>query len=489
MKALSRLDLSLVLRRVVLAIFIVFPVTLALIAQILLIVRTWDIGKAVQIVLLAGIFLLPILAVFASSSFWASIEKFNYIPVIWVLVIAIALRAVLLPLISTDFVSDMEDIHLFAVDIYSGNPFANLQNYPNIPDATYLTLTGYVLSLVYKLFGSSTTVAKLFLTILAVLTTWLVYLTGREIAGMKVGFVASLLYASLPSLICYTGVLTGDHLALPLVVLSILIQIRLYKMDQSRIYSYLVGYAISGVVIGFVDWFRPVGLILLVAFIISTLIYQLRRQTLVRLALALSVLFISYFTVNNLAIRITENIFQIKMLSASEKIGGYLYVGLNPESRGGVTLDDARFVGETYQRFGADYAAANRYLIETAFDRLEEGKLTKLLIEKFDLMWSSHIALFDYSLVGSNDQELVYLLADVESLLYLVITLFILFGAISYIFRQSHPGILTMQLFMLGFAILMLVLEVQNRYVIIILPYLILLGALGMKEAIASRPS
>jgi hypothetical protein len=32
----------------------------------------------------------------------------------------------------------------------------------------------------------------------------------------------------------------------------------------------------------------------------------------------------------------------------------------------------------------------------------------------------------------------------------------------------------------------MLFLEAQNRYVIIVLPYLILLGALGMKEAITS---
>jgi hypothetical protein len=43
-----------------------------------------------------------------------------------------------------------------------------------------------------------------------------------------------------------------------------------------------------------------------------------------------------------------------------------------------------------------------------------------------------------------------------------------------------------MQLFILGFAILMLVLEVQNRYVLIVFPYSIILGALGMEDAFSS---
>ena len=486
MKNLSRLDIPLVLQRFALLIFIFFPVSLALIAQVLSLVRTWDSLKAVQIGLLVGVFLVPVVAVFASPSFWAAIEKSKYFPVFWVLAIAFGLRVTLIPLISTDFISDMEDIHLFAADVYSGNPFANLSNYPNIPHATYLTLTGFVLSFIYKIFGVSTTVAKFFLVILAVLTTWLVYLTGREIADRRVGFVASLLYATLPSLICYAGVLTGDHLALPLIVLAILIYTRLIKSAQSKPYHSLIGYAICGIVIGFVDWFRPVGMILLASLLISMLLYQLRKPAFFQIALAVSVLVFSYFTVSKLAIVITENIFQTKMVSSSEKIGGYLFAGLNPESHGGVTLDDARIVGETYQRFGSDYAAANRYLVESAFDRLEEGELAKLLIEKYELMWSSHIALFDYALVGSNDQEIVYLMADIESLLYFAITLFILIGAVLYLFRQSHPAILTMQLFMLGFGVLMLFLEAQNRYVIIVLPYLILLGALGMKEAITS---
>ena len=485
MKTFSRFDFALILQRLVLVIFALFPITLAAIAQVLFIFRTWDALKAVQISLLVGVFIVPVILIFISPALWAMLEKHKNLLVLWVLAIAIGLRLALIPLISTDFGSDMADIHLFAADINSGN--ANLNNYPNISYAAYLSLTSLVLSFVYKIFGASTTVAKLFLVVLSVLTTWLVYLTGREIAGTKVGVAASLLYASLPSLICYTGVLTGDHLALPFIVLAILIQAYLQKSDQIKSYYSLIGYALCGATIGFVDWFRPFGLILLVALVVATLIYQIKRLTFFRLALALSLLVFSYFAMSRLAGVTTERVFHAKMLSIFQKIGGHLLVGLNPDSRGKVTLEDGITIGETYQRLGDDYAAINRYLIESAFDRLDGGKFQRLLIEKFDIMWSNHIELFDYALVGSNDQEIVYLMADIESLIYLAITLFILVGAIASILGGSHSAILTMQLFMLGFGMLMLVMEAQNRYSVVVMPYLILLGVIGLKDAFSLK--
>src|SRR3990172_8680612 len=168
MKTFSRFDFALILQRLVLVIFALFPITLAAIAQVLFIFRTWDALKAVQISLLVGVFIVPVILIFISPALWAMLEKHKNLLVLWVLAIAIFLRLALIPLISTDFGSDMADIHLFAADINSGN--ANLNNYPNISYAAYLSLTSLVLSFVYKIFGASTTVAKLFLVVLSVLT-------------------------------------------------------------------------------------------------------------------------------------------------------------------------------------------------------------------------------------------------------------------------------------------------------------------------------
>ena len=70
---------------------------------------------------------------------------------LWVIILAIALRLIVLPLLSTNFSSDMADIHAFAVDVASGQPFANLHNYQGIPRASHLNMTGLVMSVIYRI--------------------------------------------------------------------------------------------------------------------------------------------------------------------------------------------------------------------------------------------------------------------------------------------------------------------------------------------------
>jgi len=43
-----------------------------------------------------------------------------------------------------------------------------------------------------------------------------------------------------------------------------------------------------------------------------------------------------------------------------------------------------------------------------------------------------------------------------------------------------------MQLFVLGFALLLLLVEVQNRYVMVVIPYSILLSVMGMKDTFSA---
>jgi hypothetical protein len=487
MRIISKYHSSVNVSRLFLVVFIVFPVTLALISQTLLIFRTWDIMKSLQIGLIVSVFIFPLIALLSKSSLWKADEERHYIYVVWVVAIAVALRVVLLPLIGTSFLSDMEDIHLLAVDISLGNPLENIENYPNIPNATYLNMTALVLSFVYRVFGASTANAKLFMILISGLTTLLIYLTARELANVQVGFIASILFAVMPSLICYTGVLSGDHLAIPLIVLAIFIQSRLGALDERISFSFIAGYLLLGITVGFIDWFRPIGIILLIAQAISILFCNVGKHTFFRVALALCLLFISYLTVNKIPVILTEKIFQTKVLSTPQRFGAYFFAGLNPESNGGVTQEDAKIVYETYDRFGNDNFGANQYLIESAFARLRRGQLTQLFKQKFILMWSSHDALFDYSLAGSNDQELVNLMRDIEALLYVAVTVFMLVNALSSIQKSSHPAVFAMQLFILGFALLMLFFEVQNRYIIIVIPYSIVLGVLGMQDAFSPK--
>ena len=187
----SESKVSFLLQRIALVIVAVLPLALALYYQVRYLLDTWDAFSFVRIGLITGILLIPLIAILMKDDLWASIERAGYAPLLWVVMLGVAMRLILVPLLSTNFTSDFEDIHNFAVDVVSGKPFANLANYPSIPWATHLNMTGLVLSLVYRIFGASFTTAKMFMVLMSGLTIWFLYLAGRDLANARTGFVAA----------------------------------------------------------------------------------------------------------------------------------------------------------------------------------------------------------------------------------------------------------------------------------------------------------
>ena len=173
------------LQRIALVIFSFLPVLFALLSQLQYIFGSWSISLILRVALLVGILLLPLFALLIRDDLWQAIEATGYIPLLWVLILAVSLRLIVLPLFSTNFSSDMLDTHLFATDIVAGHPFANLAQYQGIPWAVHLDMTGLVTSLVYRVFGASFATGKMFMLVVEALTVWLVYLAGRQLAGAR----------------------------------------------------------------------------------------------------------------------------------------------------------------------------------------------------------------------------------------------------------------------------------------------------------------
>lgn len=475
--------LAIFLQRIALVIFSILPVGLSLYHQLQYIAGNWSLPLFIRTSLLVGLLLVPLIAVVLINDLWHSIEKTGYIPLIWVILLAIGLRLIVLPLLSTNFSSDMLDMHLFAVDVVSGQPFANLQSYQGIPWAVHLNTTGLLTSIVYRIFGASFAVAKMFMVVLAGLTVWLVYLTGRQLAGARLGFIAASLSGTLPALVCYTGVLSGEHIALLLITLSILLYGRLKKLEENRMMYHVAGYVLCGITVGLVDWFRPGGIILLTAMIISDLVYWTREKAVSRQLLPMGLLLVSYLAVSNTAIAISERFFRTDVMSAVQQSGHFILLGLNAEHKGMINNADREIAFDAYERYGDDNASANLYLVQLALDRLRGESILELFQSKFNLIWSNHWQLFQISLNGSNDQEVVRVLSEIDSIIYLLVTVFIAANVYASFINRPQPAVFVMQLFILGFAIWSLILEAQNRYAIITFPYQILLGSLGVLDA------
>lgn len=474
---------SFLLQRIALVIFAFLPLGLALYYQARYLLDMWDAFLFVRIGLITGILLIPVIAIVVKDDLWASIERTGYAPLLWVVLLGVAVRLIALPLLSTNFTSDFEDIHNFATDVVSGKPFANLANYPSIPWATHLNMTGLVLSLVYRIFGAGFTTAKMFMVVMSGLTIWFVYLAGKDLANARTGFVAASLYGTLPSLIGYTGIPSGENIALPLITLAILFYIRAQRNENYKLSRSIVMYVLCGIIIALVDWFRPGGIILIAALVISDLLYMTRDSVFPYRLATLSGLVISYLIVSAMSVVISENFFQRPVLSTSQKIGYFVLIGLNPAHEGEINLEDRDIAFEVYDRFKDDNSAANNYLIQLAMQRLHGESIVDLFRSKFILAWSNHKQIFDMALNGSNDQELVGVLSAIEGLVYLLITAFAGVNVYASLVKRSHPAVFAMQLFILGSTLGLLILEVQNRYTIITFPYMILLGSLGMVDA------
>lgn len=477
--------LSFLLQRIALLLFGFLPIGFSFVSQLGYLFETWPISAFVRVGLLVAMLLVPFMAVLLNDDLWYSIEKTGYIPLLWVVVLSVALRLIVLPVLSTNFSSDMQDMHLFAVDVVSGQPYANLETYQGIPWAVHLDMTGLLTSVVYRFFGATPATAKMFMVVLAALTVWLVYLAGKQFAGARAGLIAASLYGTLPSLVCYTGVLSGEHVALPLITLSVLLYGRIKNSETTRLQTRALGYALCGITTGLIDWFRPGGIILLIALVISDLIYLARDKALPRQLIALGLLVISYLAVSNTAVLIAERFFQTDIMSSFQQRGHFILLGLNAEHKGMINNPDREIAFDAYERFGEDNAAANNYLIRLAVDRLERQPVMDLFRSKFDLIWSNHWQLFQISLNGSNDHEVVRVMSEIDSFLYLIITVFIGANVVTSFIHRPQPAVFVMQLFLLGFAISSLILEAQNRYGIITFPYQILLGSLGMTEIAA----
>jgi 4-amino-4-deoxy-L-arabinose transferase-like glycosyltransferase len=470
------------LQRIALVIFAFLPIGFSFFAQLQYLYGAWGISLLVRTVLLVGILLAPLFLVLVRDDVWHAIETRSYLPLVWAVVLAIAVRLTVLPLLSTNFSSDMQDIHLFATDVVSGHPFANLSRYQGIPWAVHLNMTGLMTSAVYRIFGATPATAKMFMVVLAALTVWLVYLAGRQIAGARVGFIAASLFGTLPSLVCYTGVLSGEHIALLLITLAILFYGRARTSEDHRLLFYAGSYSLCGILIGLIDWFRPGGVILLTALVISEMIYWRRDRVYQHQLIPIGLLIASYLIVSATAVAVSERYFRTDVMSAVQQSGHFILLGLNPAHGGMINNEDRQIAFDAYERYGEDNTAANLYLIQLAIERLKGESVLDLFRSKIELIWSNHGQLFQISLNGSNDHEFVKMLSDIDSLVYFLVTVFIGVNIYASLVNRPQPAVFAMQLFILGFAIWSLILEAQNRYAIITIPYQILLAALGMNE-------
>jgi len=156
-------------------------------------------------------------------------------------------------------------------------------------------------------------------------------------------------------------------------------------------------------------------------------------------------------------------------------VGWTLRVGLNQASRGRVSAPLAYYMHSQYRDADEDYETVNAQLMEEALALIEgipAGELLAFVQDKFQFTWQSNQDFLNWATntqaEGSlyvYDSEAVRLLGDPLNDAFLILSLVLsTLGAGYCALRRGDKGTLVIGLFILGFSLLLLAVEVQQRY-------------------------
>lgn len=477
----------------------------------------------VKSVWLIGVFCLLILLM-AVWALWARLgvsEKMNQYPKLFG-ILELLLAAVIVIIgagfryrVITEFPmapeSDYKTYYEMAVMIHNGTL---LEEGPGYCDyvAMFPHVYGYpaVLAWFFGIFGASVHSAQIFNLIVSVGSFIFVWLIARILRGRFAGLVALFLWSFLPSAILYSDFVASEPFftfVLLLAVLLFVVSMKDTLWKQKHPWFYTIELILTGFVLAFGAFIRPMAMIFLVAAILCMLPMERKKYDIPTNDVPLSIravdagwkrcliILVVYLGCSRLFTMATAYAVDRKLAGSSASFGYNLLVGLNLESYGGWNEADANYL---YDAFNASGSAQEAQLVcrDMAFERLkvDPRALLNLFAHKFDVLWGNddygaswNILFMDQQNNLTPDREsFLYRMMDLSDLVYLLMLLEAgIYGFV--MFRLRPDALYSCILLVLGTVALHLFVENQNRYHYHALPFFaILAGAAGtaMRERV-----
>ncbi|NGP58684.1 hypothetical protein FLT15_09980 [Paenibacillus thiaminolyticus] len=391
-------------------------------------------------------------------------------------VFSFAVRFIWIAIFQTPPVSDFKMMYDSAVNASNGIfDFVHNSYYESWPYQLGFT---FYQSIIIKIFGEGLFTLKMLNVLFGAGTCILVYFIASKLFNEYSGRIAGLLYAfNLPG-IFMSSVLTNQYIAIFLFSLALYLLILRYKHN-----THLTFFGILiGVLLSLGNLMRPVGIIMLIAIIIFLLISNFlgkSKEDKVRTIKLTSLILVSYylfFLVCSYSLilgGITDH-----TLSNRDPLWKVV-LGLNADSNGGYSNADAELI----QSLPIDERKAVE--ISLIKERISDKRvLSDLFIRKFYYMWGELDSAAFWSL-GDLDRPDVYgSLQKYERHMFIVTVLFGTISMIYLLFNKSlfnkDNGYLLPLLFVIGYVLIHLVIEIQARYRFESVPFIIILSSFGI---------
>jgi hypothetical protein len=359
----------------------------------------------------------------------------------------------------------------------------------------------YILSLVMRVFGTDPSICYYANIVFAAITALFCYGIGRRIAGRVAGISALAISFFWPSQILFSNINGAEaaftcflYGAAYLCLMSMQIK-EDTKLSTSRI---ILRHVICGILIALSSAIRPMGLVLLIAFVICLLsmnkkltyksIMDVSLKTILLSKGFLRAIFVllGYFIASQL---ISAGVAQAieKDIASGGAMGYSLMVGTNIASDGGYSQETRDFLEKAYEETESANAA-NDASMEVAIKQIKANPvgILELFAKKFYLVWSNDdyatttniVTMNNQLLLTTNVESLFYDLADLNNVFYLFVVFLSAIGVIFLLRKDNEASLFA--IFFVGTIALFLLVEMQNRYHYFALQSLAILAAGGI---------
>lgn len=401
-------------------------------------------------------------------------KKTIWVDIVIIAIIAFGLRLAYVLWAEVEQISDYATFLDSAMQIAKGNQL-HFRGVAYM--AAFKHILGYVyfLSLGFGLFGSGVFVGQMINIVLATATVILLYRLVSTKIGRHVGVLAGILFAVFPGNVFFSALIFQGNLVTFLLVLSLYIY---HCVDDRVWFKYLV----LGLCLAFWQIMRPLAIVMLVAIVLTEILKTTDRIAKIKRIAATMLSFLVLPAV----------FYQIVFSSIQAEPAGFSYftalVGIS-ETGAWNEADALKFGQYLDSDYGQKIPNINGKMAQL---RIKDDFWNRVKTKRFDLkfwlnkikfMWAGDSAGL---MVGSASRELLQysrqlkIVADSYYFLVMVVALIGMF--ISW--RNGKTLLDICVLFLAGFGMIHLIIEVSWRYHLMALPILSVISSFALSRII-----
>ena len=322
-------------------------------------------------------------------------------------------------------------------------------------------------AMIISLLGENIIILKSVSVFISSLTVVVIFLMTRMIFGKEAAFFGAMLLSLFPGNVVMTSVLTNQHIATLFFIVSIWLSLTNMRAAFSAIHAGIFS-ALSNIM-------RPLAPITLIPIAI-VIFYRVGAGKFVKY---LAVSLVAFAIVIAVASHTLEAIGVHADYFLNKAPLWKVVVGLNHETGGIYTPEDVDRA-RPFEPDGFDERA-----MSIIWERLSDREaLLRLVFRKFLYFWGAHDTAFNWASAGVANRDFQYFLGTADELFFVVVLVFASLAATMEARNPNRSALTTALLgFLIFYALVHLVVEVQTRYRQVSIPVICMLAGYGAHVA------